>query len=281
MQILAGIIMLANLALALTVGVRLWNLARRSRGSPGSGGSAGSGSWGPETGLAIYFVLTAAISTVMSSVLYTGWADPSLELPRALQAPLHASYLMFATAGFAGLTFFTWKTFRPGSTRAAIGGLATMAVMGGSVVTLGVTEGFEIRILNGPAYWVSSLSRQAILVWLAVESFRYGALLRRRMAIGLAQPLVTNRFWLWGIWATAVFANGLADPIARVWYVMATGTTRQWVPAEGIHIVNTTIALSATLGMVTAGTLFLTFFPTERYRRWVESRAAQTQVAAS
>jgi hypothetical protein len=274
MQIVAGVVMAANLVLALAVGLRLGRLALRSRAA--SDGSA----WGPEAGLAVYFILTAAISSVMSSALYTGWADPELELPAALQAPIHASFLIIASTGFVGLTFFTWKTFRPGSRAAAAFAGAILLVMFGSIFGLGATEGFEIRILNGLPYWITFLTRQLILVWLAIESFRYGALLRKRMALGLAGPLVTNRFWLWGIWAVAVLATGMADPIARVWYVLATGTTSQWVPADGMHIVNTTIAVSATLGMVTAATLFLTFFPTERYRSWVESRAARSSPRA-
>jgi len=63
----------------------------------------------------------------------------------------------------------------------------------------------------------------------------------------------------------------LADPIGRLWYWWITGTTVQWVPEVGRTIIVFMIATTSTLGAVTAATLFLTFFPTAAYKRWLRT----------
>ncbi len=42
--------------------------------------------------------------------------------------------------------------------------------------------------------------------WTAVESLAYYRKLMRRLALGLAEPEVANRFWLWGVGAAATSA---------------------------------------------------------------------------
>jgi hypothetical protein len=78
-----------------------------------------------------------------------------------------------------------------------------------------------------------------------------------------------------------MFLMGLSDPMARFWYVMRTGSTTEWVPELGLSIVNTTVAYSSAMGLVAATMLFLTFFPTAGYRRWVEGRASQRPASTS
>ena len=109
------------------------------------------------------------------------------------------------------------------------------------------------------------------------ESFRYWALLQRRLRIGLADPLVANRFLLWGVWAATVTLLNLSDPLARAWYCAVAGTTTELIPEVARHMIVVVVALTSALGLVAAACLFLTFFPTAGYRRWVLSR----QVPAS
>jgi hypothetical protein len=134
--------------------------------------------------------------------------------------------------------------------------------------------GFAVRVLNGPAYWIGFAVRIAALVWMAVEAFRYRGLLRRRVALGLAEPLVANRFLLWGLWALCAVAMGLSDPVARVWHRALTGTASVWHPEIGRPIVVVVMAMTSAVGVVGATCVFLTFFPTAGYRRWVARGAA-------
>ena len=107
----------------------------------------------------------------------------------------------------------------------------------------------------------------------AVESFRYWLMLRRRLRLGLADPVVTNRFLLWAVFATGSTLNYVADLASRSLYWWAYGTV-QPVPAHLAAMVGPTIIVTMILGAVSAVTLFLTFFPTPAYRRWIEARSS-------
>jgi predicted membrane chloride channel (bestrophin family) len=82
-----------------------------------------------------------------------------------------------------------------------------------------------------------------------------------------------NRFLIWGIWSAANFVNLAADPAARVLYVTLAGTSTEFVMEVIRPVLIGTMAVTMILGIVSAATLFLTFFPTAAYRRWVEARA--------
>ena len=72
---------------------------------------------------------------------------------------------------------------------------------------------------------------------------------------------------------------GQIDPFARLWYVNTIGAGEAWVPELGKPIVVWLVTVSSLLGCFAMATLYLTFFPTQRFRRWVESRAAGEQPA--
>jgi hypothetical protein len=83
------------------------------------------------------------------------------------------------------------------------------------------------------------------------------------MRLGLAEALVTNRFLLWGIglasltllMASTLFASAVGvDPAVSGW-----------------------VLLESFAGLVGASTLWLTFFPTQGYKAFVERRAARAQ----
>ena len=129
------------------------------------------------------------------------------------------------------------------------------------------------QIVPGPAHWVAWLGRAAPMVWVTVESFRYWSILRRRLRLGLADAVVANRFLLWGIWSAATFVNLAADPVARVAYVALAGSSTEIVMDVLWPVGLGTMGVAMVLGIVSAATLLLTFFPTAAYRRWVEARA--------
>jgi hypothetical protein len=254
-EILSGLVTLANALLAGVIGVRLVRLAARTQG--------------PERWLGLYFLAAPLAGTLLAGVVYMSFADPVRALPDPLLRPIHAIDLAFANLGALCVFVFTWRTFRPDAAWArtlTFGGGAVLAL---SWLAFGVSEGFAVRVLNGPAYWIGFAVRIAALVWMAVEAFRYRGLLRRRVALGLAEPLVANRFLLWGLWALCAVAMGLSDPVARVWYWALTGTASAWHPEIGRPIVVVMMATTSAVGVVGATSLFLTFFPTAGYRRWV------------
>lgn len=264
MQAVAGLVTALTCGLAALIAVRLVRLGRRSKG--------------PETWLGVYFGSGLLMGTVLSGALYTSWADPSLALPERWRAPLHALYLLCGNLGLFGIAVFTRRTFRPEAAWAqrlvlALGGAMVLSFAG-----TGWLEHFALRVLNGPAYWLGFVARVAGLVWLAIESFRYRGLLRRRLRLGLVEPLVANRFLLWGLWAVTAILLNASDPLARVWYWTITGTTEVFVPEAGRPIVVAMMAATSALGLAAAAMLFLTFFPTAGYRRWIAARHARAHL---
>jgi hypothetical protein len=260
LQAIGGLVMAFNMALGLTVAIRLLRLGARTRG--------------PERWLGVYFLFMWFVGFVLATVIYMGWSSPSLALPDTLRSVLHGIYVAASSFGLYGIFVFTQQVFRPTSVAARRAVLAAGITMVLAWIAYGVTEGFRVGVINGPAYWVGYAVRQAAIVWMAVESFLYWAQLRRRIDVGLAEPILVNRFLLWGVWAVAVSLMQLSDPIARLWYWWITGDAVHYQPEIGRPMTLLTLYATAALGTVSGSALLLTFFPTAGYRRWLLARHA-------
>jgi len=266
LALISAAVTLVNLLLSLAIGLRLFRLAWRE------------GGFGPELWLASFFLFAAFLGAGLNISVYVGLADPSLAL-----SPLHGSLVLAASTftyclGTIGLHVFTWLTFRRESasarTAAAVGSLAVLA----AACSQALTEGFAVTVFPGIAYWAFYLARVAPYYWLAAESLRYYTAARRRLRLGLSDPLVTNRFLLLGLWAVAWAAMGFSDMVARGIYVMVSGTTTEVRLDTAGPIILMTIAVTSAFGTLAAVTLGLSFFPTRAYRRFVESRAAASRI---
>jgi hypothetical protein len=264
--LISAAVTLINLLLSLAIGLRLYRVAWRE------------GGFGPEFWLAGFFLFAAFLGAGLNISVYVGMAEPSL----AMNAFQNSLVLMASgfnyCVGTAGLHMFVWLTFRRESKRArsaaAVGSLAVFIAAG----VQAITEGFSVKVIPGIGYWAFQVARNAPYYWLAAESLRYYAGARRRVRIGLADALVSNRFLLLGLWAVAWAAMGLSDVIARTLYVMSSGSTTELHIDTAGPIILTTIAITSALGALAAVTLALSFFPTRSYRRFIESRAAASRV---
>lgn len=259
LQAISGLVTVGLLVLCLVVGVRLLRLGRRDEA-------------GAVRSLGLYFLLHGTLATGLSIATYLGWSSTELALPDAAARALNAGFFVFSTVGLVFLLLFTERTFRPASpaARSLVFGLAMLMAV--STVVLGASEGFEVRVLNGPAYWVHFAARVACWVWVAFESLAYWSQQRRRLALGLADPVVTNRFLLWGLWGALIALLSFSDPIARLWYFSLAETTTRWVPEVGRPIIDVTVPLACALNAASVVLMVLTFFPLPAYRRWIESR---------
>jgi hypothetical protein len=118
-----------------------------------------------------------------------------------------------------------------------------------------------------PPLWfcVELAGRVGISCWLVLEAYRYHGLMKRRLALGLADPVVANRFLLWflaGISSIAVLFTSVApiflDPVRHETLLM------------------TGLLLFGAAGTITSALYWLTFFPPAAYQRRLQ-RAAEAR----
>jgi len=261
LEAISGIVTLGMLVLSVGVGVRLVRLGRRDGA-------------GPVVWLGLYFLIYSGLATGLSVTTYIGWSGVGVALPEAVTRLLNGAFFVSSTLGVSCLLVFTQRTFRPDSGRARAFVACDVLAMALGTLALGLSEGFQVRVVNGPAYWVVFLGRLAAWAWVAGEAIVYWIKQRRRLALGLADPIVANRFLLWGVWGVVVTVLAFADPLARLWYWAATGTSTVWVPAVGRPIIQVTVPLACGLSFASAVLMVLIFFPSAGYKRWILARHA-------
>lgn len=261
-MLLGGLVTLANLLLSLVVGLRLLAAGVPQRRLP-------------ELTLAGYFLTTPILGTICLGSAYGGFADPRLALAPATGGLLVGIATFSMALGAVAICVFTWRTFRPDLPQARNAALAGSALALGGFALEGLYDGFAVSLDPGLGHWVAWLGRTAPMLWLALESFHYHDLLRRRLRLGLVDPLVADRFLLWGVWSTANLLNLAADVLSRLVFAVAGGPGHPHVADLLRSIAIGTMSATMVLGLVSGATLFLTFFPTARYRRRVIARAAR------
>ena len=127
------------------------------------------------------------------------------------------------------------------------------------LATSPVAEGLRpfVQMLN-------DLASTGMMVWGATEGFGYWSRLRRRLALGLVEPLVVERFRIWGMG----FAVG-ACASSSLWL------TPLLLGQRIIDVVWISVAANLLIVAMTALT-WVAFYPPRRLRRWVETRAASS-----
>jgi hypothetical protein len=163
------------------------------------------------------------------------------------------------------LSLFTWQVFGPESRW-------RQALAAGVAVTALICAGLFLRATwlrltanaSIPLYGQLGMTPHYVLVfgWMSVESLRYYARMRRRQALGLADPVVTNRFLVWGA------GEGVAALVVLALLVVTIAQGRMLV-ADPFVAACVTLA-----GLVNALVWWLTFTPPTAYLRWVQGRAA-------
>ena len=243
MQWLAGGATLAFVLVSLVVGARLVRLARRSGAVP-------------ELALGVAFLGVGAIGYPL------GLVSTLPGMPEFVARPLFALSQLATGVGSAAVFVFTRSVFRPDA------GWARALVRVAAVV-LGVQAAFGVaRALQGdPAQFaVPDLGfslRQAVTAfsyaWTALEALRYRALLVRRLALGLAEIEVVNRFLLWAIAGAGAFTGS---------FTMSVVSLAGALPWED------PLALAAVGlgGLVAALCTALAFTPPRAYLAWVRAR---------
>ncbi len=229
-------------------GTRLLMLAARTRALPES---------------------TLGFSYIVGGML--GWAalmfGPGIQ-DRAPGATywFNAIGLFCFSAGSLSLALFCWRVFSPESRAARLLFVAL-------AVTLVADFAHNILILGIPFppttsfwYWPGMLARSVVYAWRPIAALPYHARLKRRLALGLTDPVTTNRVLLWGV-------AGAITCTSTIFVVIVTLEGLWETPARA------PIAIATVLAAAADATLsWLAFAPPRRYVAWVESRATGTEL---
>ena len=120
-------------------------------------------------------------------------------------------------------------------------------------------------------FW--SALRGAALLWAFVECSLYYAKVSRRARLGLAHPVVANRFLLWSLWTGAAALMPLSGLVLRA--LAHFGLVRDFTLSRELSAgVLVFAGYIFSILVVSAVSLWLSFFPPTRYRQWLVRRAS-------
>ncbi|MBW2493471.1 MAG: hypothetical protein JRE43_01870 [Deltaproteobacteria bacterium] len=170
------------------------------------------------------------------------------------------SYVGRIFAGLCSMTIavFAWRVFRPESSLArwsvwTIGAL----LVTGAVVSAIEGDWVGAYPLTYRGFWFEWVGGAVPFVWLAAESLRSYSQMRLRMRIGLADPLVTNRFLLiglYGLLATITYPTFL-------WMYIVYERYGTWSDPIG--------TFAGVVELVSLAALWTSISAPAFYRRWV------------
>jgi hypothetical protein len=238
--VVAGLVGSSFILVSFVVGARLLLLARRTRQLPELA-----------VGLALFLMGGFGWPLMVA-------AQRATSLPDGLRVALAAASTLLMAVGETSLAVFTWRVFRP----AARAARAAVAAIGAGFVAcaLGqaVSPGYRALALEqAPPWLLFQMLPILCLGWSGIESLRYARASARRQRLGLADPLVTNRFQLWG--ACTLTCTAL------------TTLTAIGGPTFQTSLVG--VALISPVSLAAAVALWFAFLPPAFYRRWLGSAA--------
>lgn len=238
------------------VGGRLLLLARHTRQAPELLLGAG-----------IVCLAVLGYGVLIANLLVRGGSfEP--EQATALARALSGTGKALHDVGVTLYLVFVLRVFRPEERWARLLAATMLALLWGGFVGSSLETGFRVEPV-GSAFW---LAEYAVIwtypLWMAIESLRWWRLMRRRVALGLADPLVTNRFLLWG---TGAALTALATWIASVPYAMVGNLALLETTTPAIRVA------TAAVGLASISCIYLAFLPPTWYRRRVTGQAGATR----
>jgi hypothetical protein len=233
----------AFVLVSLALGVRLMLLARRTGQLP-------------EFAAGCALFLLGGVGYLATS-LARGAPELGV-LPRVTLAAVGMACMVLGTSGIA---VFNWKVFRadcPWTPRAvALVGLTLVACFAWQGTAPGFLAAADYR---GAGLHGIEVVTGAVLAWASFESIAYALKLRKRLRLGLADPLVADRVRLW---AYAMVSAQILNHLSIAAVAMG-GDLVTWQYGGAVVLV---------LGLVAAFSMWLAFLPPATYRRYIAARA--------
>jgi len=247
MQALTGISLLLFVATTAMVGVRMLLLARRTGERPE--------------------LLMGAGMALVGGIGYPGGILSRFGLGSV--GEMNFWLWFFSTActqvGIALIYAFTWRVFRAKAAWAkllVIGGIgfmgAGLAGMAHALVSAPPNADSAL-VTRGPIF-VGMVGYAAGFLWTALEGFHHYGMARRRLALGLTDPIVANRFFLWGFFGLMASSLTAIAAVSALLGGKPSGTPVTMLPM-------------GVLGAAAAAAMYLAFFSPAWYTGWLARHA--------
>jgi hypothetical protein len=184
--------------------------------------------------------------------------------PRLVAGLLGAGYGT-TIVGLVAALVFQWRVFWPDRRwpLAMVAGLSAAMVVG----CVGYAASGDLATGSYESPWALLLVAGMVVtnLWVGVEPLLYHAKLRRRIPLGLAEPLVADRFLLWGLGSLARAAMIFLGPVSEL------ALDRLAADAQ-LSYAAVVLSVASVLGLGASVAYWLTFNPTRAYTRWIERR---------
>jgi hypothetical protein len=251
MQIFAMASALLTILAGSWVGLRLLSLSRRT-------GQA------PERLIGIGMLAFGAIAYPLYIVMVTTRGTLPHGVGFGINVVANAAYLVCLVT----ICLFTRTVFRPSASWSApLTTVISLIGAAGCVVSLvhtfqspGAVSSLDPLVRFGTV--MISLAFSLCFLWTSIEAFFYRSAMRKRMTLGLADPVVVNRF---GVWALGTGLACLID--LALMFIGGIGLDPSVSPIPSL--------VQSASGLTCSITWTLSFAPTEAYLNWVRKRAAQ------
>ncbi len=184
------------------------------------------------------------------------------EVFSAIETPIFFAARVTYIPGTVLVALFTKRVFRPDErwARWLVWCVAAMGAVGvGGSVAIGDWEGFT---LSNRWFWFEWVGYTLPFCWAAAEAFHQYLQARRRVSIGLCEPSVCNRMFLWSLFGAVQFVS----------CVLVLG---QYAAYERENVFSSTwdLLYSATSFSALA-VMCIAFFPPRFYVRWLNADSA-------
>ncbi len=197
-------------------------------------------------------------SLLLWGLAYVCWQIPIAMANQPLTQPLFFVGRVFNDAGTIVFANFTWIVFRPQARWAKTLVFAiAIGVFAGVVGSIAVGDWEGVQPISNPWWWVDWAAGLVAMSWVSVEGFIHYRNAWRRVRLGLCDPLVCNRYLLWGI-------TGIA------WTVFTGMMAVQTIEFETQQVWSIAIdRANGTLDITGVALVWLICFPPRFYQRWI------------
>jgi hypothetical protein len=225
----------------LIVGVRLLRLALRTGKIPERLLSASFLAWG------------------LSYALYS---LPFALADESLFRPFYSVGRLVAATGTITYALFTWRVFRKHDAWGVwvVAG-TTVCLIAGVVGSVWVGDWEGVYPIGNPWWWAEWVGGTAAEAWIGVEALVHYGKARQRLGLGLCDPLLCNRFLLFGLASVLWVALQFVVVVQSIEYEI----TQHWSATTDVLVAGVEIAGIAMIWLV--------FFPPAFYRSWIDGAA--------